>query len=59
MKNHIKNRFKLPRLNGEFELTNILQFLADIQNYFDYIIKKHETSSNSSPVQIYINKWRT
>ena len=29
--------------------------ISDIQNYFEYIIKKHETIADN-PVQIYINK---
>ena len=30
--------------------------VSDIQDYFEYIIKKHETIANNPPVQIYINK---
>ena len=30
--------------------------ISDIQNYFEYIIKKHETIADNPPVQIYINK---
>ena len=29
---------------------------ADIQDYFEFIIKKHETSTENPPVQIYPNK---
>ena len=28
----------------------------DIQDYFEYIITKHETIANIPPVQIYVNK---
>ena len=28
----------------------------DIQDYFEYIIKKHETIANNPSVQIYVNK---
>ena len=31
-------------------------FVLDIQDCFEYIIKKHETIADSFPVQIYINK---
>ena len=31
-------------------------FISDIQAYFDYIIKKHETIANSPPVLIYVKK---
>ena len=34
-------------------------FVSDIQNYFDYIIKKHETIADNPPVQIYVNKIKT
>ena len=30
--------------------------IADIQDYFEYIIKKHENLTKNSPVQIYPNK---
>ena len=29
--------------------------VSDIQDYFDYIIKKHETIADNPPVQIYVN----
>ena len=31
----------------------------DIQDYFEYIIKKHETIADNPPVQIYVNKINT
>ena len=30
-------------------------FIAALQNYFEYIIKKHETITTTSPILIYIN----
>ena len=33
--------------------------VSDIQDYFEYIIKKHETISDNPPVQIYVNKIKT
>ena len=30
--------------------------MADIKNYFEFIIKKHETLTENPPVQIYPNK---
>ena len=30
--------------------------ISEIQDYFEYIIKKHENIADNSPVQIYINK---
>ena len=31
-------------------------YVSDIQDYFEYIIKKHETIPDNPPVQIYVNK---
>ena len=31
-------------------------YFVDIQNYFEFIIKKHETLTENPPVQIYPNK---
>ena len=44
------NKFKIstPTWNDEFNLPNGSYSVADIQDYFEYIIKKHE--------QIYVNK---
>ena len=33
-----------------------LYSILDIQDYFEYIIKKHETIAGNPPVQIYNNK---
>ena len=30
--------------------------IADIQSYFEFIIKKHETLTQNPPIQIYPNK---
>ena len=30
--------------------------MSDIQVYFEYIVKKHETVAGNPPVQIYTNK---
>ena len=30
--------------------------VSDIQDYFEYIIKEHETIADNPPVQIYVNK---
>ena len=30
--------------------------ISDIQDYFEFIIKKHETLTENPPVQIYANK---
>ena len=52
------NRFKIsaPTWNDEFNLPNGSYSIADIQDYFELIIKKHETLTENLPVQIYPNK---
>ena len=51
------NKFKTsaPTWN-KFDLCDGPQSISDIQDYFENIIKKHETIANNTPVQIYINK---
>ena len=52
------NKFKIsaPTWNDEFDLPDGSYSLSDIKNYFEYIIKKHETIVDSPPVKIYVNK---
>ena len=52
------NKFKIsaPTWNDEFILPNGSYNIEQIQNYFEYIIKKHETIADNPPVQIYVNK---
>ena len=51
------NKFKLfaPTWNDEFDLPDGSYSISYIQDYFECIIKKHETIAKNSPVQIYIN----
>ena len=53
-----KNKFKIsaPTWNDTFDLTDGSYSVSDIQDYFQYIIKKHETSTGNPPVQIYVNQ---
>ena len=55
---YINNNFETcaPTLNDEFDLPDGSYSISDIQDYFEYIIKKHETIADYSPVQTYINK---
>ena len=48
------NKFKTQ--NDEFNLPDESYSIPDIQDYFEYIIKKHENITDSPPVQIYTNK---
>ena len=52
------NKFKIfaPTWNDEFNLPDGSYSVCDIQGYFEYIIKKHETIADNPPVQIYVNK---
>ena len=52
------NKFKksTPTWNDEFDLQDGSYSIADIQDYFEFIIKKYETLTENPPVQIYPNK---
>ena len=45
-----------PTWNDEFYLLNGSYSVSDIQDYFEYIIKKYETITDNPPVQIYVSK---
>ena len=55
-----KNKFKIraPTWNDGFNLPNGSYSVSDIQDYFEYTIKKHEiiADTDNPPVQIYGNK---
>ena len=53
--NNNKFRISAPTWNDEFNLPNGSYSVSDIQDYFEYIIKKHETIADNPPVQIYVN----
>ena len=55
-----KNKFKIsaPTWNETFGLPDGSYSIDDIQDYFEFIIKKHETLTENPPVQIYRNKIR-
>ena len=50
------NKFKIsaPTYNDEFKLLDGSYSVSDIQDYFECIIKKHETIADNPPVQIYV-----
>ena len=52
------NKFKMsaPTWNDTFDLPDGSYSVADIQDYFEFIIKKHETLTENPPVQLYMNK---
>ena len=53
-----KNKFKIsaPTWNDEINLPDGSYSVFNVQDYFEYIIKKHETIADNLPVQIYVNK---
>ena len=53
-----KNKFKIstPTWNHTVDLPHGSSSIEDIQDYFEFIIKKHETLTQNPPVQIYPNK---
>ena len=57
-KSQKSNKFKIsaPTWNEDFELPDGLYSVPDIQDYFDYIIKKHQTVTDNPSIRIYKNK---
>ena len=52
------NKFKIstPTWNDEFELPDVSYSVSDIQDYLEYIFKKHGEDIVKPSVQIYIYK---
>ena len=52
------NKFKISgsTWNDEFELPDGSYSVSNIQDYFEYILKKHGEDVDKPPVQIYVNK---
>ena len=52
------NKFKIsaPAWNDTFDLPDGSYSIDDIQDYFEFIIKKHETLNEDLPIEIYSNK---
>ena len=52
------NKFKIsaPTQNDEFELRDGSYSISDIQDYIEYIIKKHENIADNPPLHIYTNE---
>ena len=54
--NNCKFKISAPIWNDEFDLPDGSYSFFDIQEYFQCIIKKHETAAENPPAQIYVNK---
>ena len=52
------NKFKIssPMWNEEFELPDGSYSISDIQDYFEYILKRHGESVDNPPIRIYVNR---
>ena len=52
------NKFKIsaPTWSEEFELPDGSYLISDIQDYFEYILKKHSESVDNRPMRIYENR---
>ena len=52
------NKFKIsaPTWNDKFELPDGSYSVSNIQDYFEYILKKHEEDIDKPSVKIYVNE---
>ena len=55
---YINNKFRIsaPTWNDTFDLPDSSYSIKDIQDYFEFIIIKHETLTENPSIQIYSNK---
>ena len=58
IKSEYNNKFKIsaPTWNDTFDLPDGSYSVSDIEDYFEFIIKKHETLAENPSIQIYPNK---
>ena len=54
--NNNRSKSLAPIWNNEFNLPDGSYSISDIQDYLQYVIKKHQTIADTPPVQIYVNK---
>ena len=54
--NNNKLKISAPTWNEEFELPDGSYSISDIQDYFEYILKKHSESVDNPPIRIYVNR---
>ena len=52
------NKFKIsaPTWNDKFELPDGSHSISDIQDYFEYILKKHSENVDNPSIRIYVNQ---
>ena len=58
MKSSYNNKFKIspPTSNDEFGLPDESYLISDIQDYFEYFLKKHGKNVDNPLIRIYISK---
>ena len=54
--NNNKLKISAPTWNEEFKLPDGSYSISHIQDYFQYILKKHSESVDNPPIRMYINK---
>ena len=54
--NNNKLKISAPTWNDKFELRDGSYSVSDIQDYFEYILKKHWENVDKPSIQIYVNK---
>ena len=54
--NNDKFKISAPTWNDKFELPDGSYSVSDIQDYFEYILRKHGENADKPSVQIYVNK---
>ena len=52
------NKFKTsdPTWNDEFQLPDGSYLISDIQDYFEYVLRKHGENIDNPSIRIYVNK---
>ena len=56
--NNNKLKISAPICNDDFDLPDGSYSISDLQDYFEYLIKKHETIADNSHIPIYVNKFK-
>ena len=54
--NNNKSKISAPTWNDTFDLPDGSYNIPAIQNYIEYVIKKHETIADTAPILIYVKK---
>ena len=57
--NNSKFKISASTWSVEFELPDASYLISDIQDYFEYILKKHSENVDNPSIRIYVNKIET